>query len=175
MGRTSHSRDTRATNVTANSSNSVVLHNGTISFRNITDANVFSIVNGSGFRITNMTFVGNNAFRLNNASNATGLATYTFNTGLGATNYSRLELQNNARWRSTTLRIGSGGSLVGNGTVESTSVTNLGTIAPGKSADFIVLNANPLDDIMNTRRIAQVYLRGRQIDRTSLSQSWSRN
>jgi len=28
---------------------------------------------------------------------------------------------------------------------------------------------------MNTRRIAQVYLRGRQIDRTSLSQSWNRN
>jgi len=51
----------------------------------------------------------------------------------------------------------------------------LGTIAAGKSADFIVLNANPLDDIMNTRRIAQVYLRGRQIDRTSLSQSWNRN
>jgi len=51
----------------------------------------------------------------------------------------------------------------------------LGTIAPGKSADFIVLNANPLDDIMNTRRIAQVYLRGRRIDRASLSRNWSRN
>jgi imidazolonepropionase-like amidohydrolase len=51
----------------------------------------------------------------------------------------------------------------------------LGTLAPGKSADFVVLNANPLDDIMNTRRIAQVYLRGRQIDRTSLSRNWSRN
>jgi len=49
----------------------------------------------------------------------------------------------------------------------------LGTIAPGKSADFIVLNANPLDDIMNTRRIAQVYLRGRQIDRASLSRNWT--
>jgi T5SS/PEP-CTERM-associated repeat protein len=85
--------------VLANSANSVVLNNGTISFRNITDANVFSIVKGSGFRITNMAFFGNNAFRLNNASNATGLASYTFNTGLGSTNYSRLELQNNARWR----------------------------------------------------------------------------
>jgi imidazolonepropionase-like amidohydrolase len=49
----------------------------------------------------------------------------------------------------------------------------LGTIAPGKSADFIVLDANPLDDIKNTRRIAQVYLRGTQVDRARLSRAWS--
>jgi imidazolonepropionase-like amidohydrolase len=49
----------------------------------------------------------------------------------------------------------------------------LGTIAAGKSADFVVLDANPLDDVMNTRRIAQVYLRGRQIDRASLSRNWT--
>lgn len=42
---------------------------------------------------------------------------------------------------------------------------DLGTIAPGKSADFIVLNANPLDDIGNTRRIASVYLRGAAVKR----------
>jgi imidazolonepropionase-like amidohydrolase len=51
---------------------------------------------------------------------------------------------------------------------------SLGTIANGKSADFIVLDANPLDDIMNTRRIAQVYLRGRQVDRAALSRAWTR-
>ena len=49
----------------------------------------------------------------------------------------------------------------------------LGTIAAGKSADFIVLNGNPLDDIMNTRRIADVYLRGRHIDRKALSRDWA--
>jgi imidazolonepropionase-like amidohydrolase len=49
----------------------------------------------------------------------------------------------------------------------------LGTLAAGKSADFVVLNGDPLEDIMNTRRIAQVYLRGRQIDRASLSRDWS--
>jgi imidazolonepropionase-like amidohydrolase len=48
----------------------------------------------------------------------------------------------------------------------------LGMVAAGKSADFIVLNANPLDDITNTRRIAQVYLRGKQVDRAALSASF---
>ena len=40
-----------------------------------------------------------------------------------------------------------------------------GMLAAGKSADFIVLDANPLDDITNTRRIASVYLRGAAVDR----------
>jgi len=48
----------------------------------------------------------------------------------------------------------------------------LGTVAAGKSADFIVLDANPLDDIGNTKRIAKVYLRGHEIDRTALSAKW---
>jgi imidazolonepropionase-like amidohydrolase len=52
-------------------------------------------------------------------------------------------------------------------------LADLGTIAPGKSADFVVLDANPLDDITNTRRIAQVYLRGRAVDRAGLRARWS--
>ena len=47
-----------------------------------------------------------------------------------------------------------------------------GTLAAGNSADFIVLDANPLDDITNTRRIADVYLRGIRVDRAALSGSW---
>jgi imidazolonepropionase-like amidohydrolase len=50
----------------------------------------------------------------------------------------------------------------------------LGTIAPGKSADFIVLDANPLDDISNTRRISRVYLRGQEVDRARLGRDWTR-
>jgi imidazolonepropionase-like amidohydrolase len=41
-----------------------------------------------------------------------------------------------------------------------------GTLEVGKSADFIVLDANPLDDITNTRRISSVVLRGAAVDRS---------
>jgi imidazolonepropionase-like amidohydrolase len=44
----------------------------------------------------------------------------------------------------------------------------LGIVAPGKNADFLVLDGNPLDDITNTRRISRVYLRGKEIDRAAL-------
>jgi imidazolonepropionase-like amidohydrolase len=49
----------------------------------------------------------------------------------------------------------------------------LGTIAAGKSADFVVLDADPLDDITNTRRIADVYLRGERVDRAALKAAWA--
>ena len=46
-------------------------------------------------------------------------------------------------------------------------IADAGTIAPGNSADFVVLEANPLDDIKNTRRIRDVYLRGERVDRST--------
>ena len=49
----------------------------------------------------------------------------------------------------------------------------MGTMTAGKSADFIVLDANPLDDIRNSRRISQVYLRGAKVDRARLSSTWT--
>ena len=45
---------------------------------------------------------------------------------------------------------------------------DLGTVAEGKSASFVVLDANPLEDISNTRRIDNVYLRGEPVDREAL-------
>jgi imidazolonepropionase-like amidohydrolase len=38
-----------------------------------------------------------------------------------------------------------------------------GTIAPGKRADLVLLDANPLDDIRNARRISGVFLSGRYL------------
>src|SRR5206468_6362238 len=52
-------------------------------------------------------------------------------------------------------------------------LNDAGTIAARKSADFLVLDANPLDDITNTRRIAAVYLRGAQVDRVALRSRWA--
>lgn len=46
---------------------------------------------------------------------------------------------------------------------------DVGTVAPGMSADFVVLDANPLDDITNTRMIDAVYLRGAAIDREAMA------
>ncbi len=46
-------------------------------------------------------------------------------------------------------------------------ITDAGTLQAGKSADLIVLDANPLDNITNTRRINAVYQRGQMVNRSA--------
>jgi len=45
-------------------------------------------------------------------------------------------------------------------------IADAGTLEAGKSADFIVLDGNPVDDIANVRRISAVVLRGAPVDRS---------
>jgi imidazolonepropionase-like amidohydrolase len=47
---------------------------------------------------------------------------------------------------------------------------DLGTLARGKSADFLVLDQSPLDNIANTTKIGAVYRKGLAI--TARSPSW---
>jgi imidazolonepropionase-like amidohydrolase len=51
------------------------------------------------------------------------------------------------------------------GSADALRIDELGTIARGKRADFLVLDANPLDDITNTRKISAVYQRGSKVNR----------
>jgi len=45
---------------------------------------------------------------------------------------------------------------------------SLGTIDAGKTANLVLLEANPLQEIHNTQRIAAVILEGRYLDRLAL-------
>ena len=47
----------------------------------------------------------------------------------------------------------------------------MGSIDVGKVADLVLLDASPLDDIGNTKRIAEVISKGRRLDVDTLIQS----
>jgi imidazolonepropionase-like amidohydrolase len=45
---------------------------------------------------------------------------------------------------------------------------DLGVLESGRKADFLILEANPLDDIRNTRKIRSVFIGGREVDRAAI-------
>ena len=52
---------------------------------------------------------------------------------------------------------------------------DIGTLLPGRQADFVVLDASPLADIRNSRKIASVWQRGVQVRGTILASLASSN
>ncbi len=52
--------------------------------------------------------------------------------------------------------------------------TELGSVTEGKLADLVLLDANPLDDIANTKRIAAVVVNGRYLSRVELDRLLAR-
>jgi imidazolonepropionase-like amidohydrolase len=47
--------------------------------------------------------------------------------------------------------------------------SDFGMVVPGRRADLLLLSANPLDDIRNTRSIEGVMVRGQWMDRAALA------
>jgi imidazolonepropionase-like amidohydrolase len=47
---------------------------------------------------------------------------------------------------------------------------DIGSIAPGRYADLVLLAANPVDDIKNTKKINAVVINGKYLDRAALDQ-----
>ncbi len=132
--------------VNPTTSGSIVLTNGMISFRAVTNADVFANWPG-GNRLTNILYQGANAFRLDAASNTVAKSqSYTFAANLGATNYTRLELINGAMYRGGTATFGNGGVLmVSNGT--STISSNL-TLQSGATL-AVCVSTNAAGGVLN--------------------------
>jgi autotransporter-associated beta strand protein len=124
---------TNTPKIVANTVGAIVLNNGTIAFRGITNADVMGSLGSN--QLSNIVFSGTNTFRLNSASNtfAASPQNYTFGyTASTPSNYTGLEMINGATaWKSAWLNIGSnsGTMLISNTSATIAGVTtNSGTV-----------------------------------------------
>jgi hypothetical protein len=138
-----------------NAGGSIFLNGGVIAFRDVTTANVTN--NWKGSQLTNITFSGINAFRLNNATNNAGGAgqqTYWFDSGagFGATNYAGLEMvSGKTAYTNGSVTIGTNGWLTFSNTTAIMwgAVTNYGRMTFNNSSvtfsnsNGLVLNSSP--------------------------------
>ena len=142
--------------ITLLSNGMVYITSGTIAFRGVTNAD---IRNATLLATNKMTWNGNNAFRLNNATNRNDASqNYVFDTG-SATNYYRLEMVNgNTRYRglaTNSLTIGANGQMLCSNTAATVELayTNNGTLTLVNStltfATNAVLNGTVVVDLNN--------------------------
>ena len=105
--------------------NPMAINGGTIAFKNVASVDVKG--NWAGSSLTTLSWSGNNTLRLDNTTNTISGQGYTFGTGFGPTNYTRLELVNGSLYRGGDVTIGAGGTLLcSNGPVRiNGSLTNL--------------------------------------------------
>ena len=119
--------------ITPGANGRVYLASGTIAFRGVSTADVKA--NWSGSQLTNISYSGRNAFRLNTASNtASSSQSYLFDDVGNATNWTRLEMVGGAtRYRGqagNTLTIGASGAMLVSNTTAAVDLafTNNGTL-----------------------------------------------
>ena len=135
---------------------SIFINGGSISFRQVNGVDVRG--NWSGTQLTNMTFSGANAFRLNNSTNLAAVATnqtYWFDTITASpTNYAGLEMVSDAvgggtAYTNGSVTIGTNGWLMCSNTTARFwgAVTNYGRMAFYNSTvtftNGLVLNSSP--------------------------------
>lgn len=153
--------------ITLLSNGMVCINSGTISFRAVTNADVFCNQGLKPLDSTNkMSWAGNNAFRLNNATNTLALSqTYVFDPNLNPTNFCRLELVSGAtRYRGqagNTLTIGTatgtGGQMLCSNTAALVDLafTNNGTLTLVNST-LTLSNAAVLNGTLSSDPLSQV-------------------
>lgn len=110
--------------ITKNAGGTFVTKDASIEFKDAAAANLGGSISSS------ITYLGTNTLSLNHASNSP-VASYTFETN-NLPNFAFLKLSNGGAFLSTTVTVGSGGSISGEGTVSgATTVEDGGTLSPG--------------------------------------------